>query len=171
MRTHATTTTQPPAAITARALLISIQPRFANAILSGAKTIELRRTMPTLEPDALALIYSSTPTKALVGWASVEDIVRASPHALWKAHKDAAGITASEYRAYFAGRPHAYGLRLAHVESADMPITLEELREHDLQPPQSWRYISGELARRLVNQMTHQTFVDRKNVDSAPAIA
>lgn len=171
MRANATTTTQPPAAATARALLISIQPRFANAILSGTKTIELRRTMPTLEPDALALIYSSAPTKALVGWARVKDIVSATPNTLWNEHKGAAGVTASEFHAYFAGRPHAYGLRLAHVESAYMPVTLEELREHDLQPPQSWRYVSGELARRLVNQMARQSIVDRGHGDSATAIA
>src|SRR5262245_39531753 len=113
--------------VVARSLLISIQPRFANAILDGTKTIELRRTMPTLPPGALALIYSSTPSKALVGWATVEEIVQASPNALWKAHKEATGVTSAEFRDYFTGSADAYGIRLAEVHRASSQISLGDL--------------------------------------------
>lgn len=153
-RSRHRTTEGPSADIANRALLISIQPRFANAILDGTKTIELRRTPPTLAPGALALIYSSSPTKALVGWATVEEIVRATPHALWKEHKDVTGVTSAEFTDYFAGRTDAYGLRLSAVGRAEREFSLAALRGHGLEPPQSWRYVAADLAKTLHDEMS-----------------
>lgn len=129
-----------------RALLISIQPRFAEAILDGTKTIELRRTRPTLPENALALIYASTPIKALVGYATVEEVVEATPQALWREHRDAAGVTTTEFKTYFAHRTVAYGLRLSAATRAEHEMTLAQLRQHGLEPPQSWRYVTPERA-------------------------
>jgi len=138
----------------ARALLISIQPRFANAILAGTKTIELRRTAPTLQPEALAFIYSSSPTKALVGWATVEETVVATPTDLWKEHQESAGVTSAEFEEYFSGTTSAYGLRLSTVIRADHEISLTALRTYGLQPPQSWRYVPADLAEVLRRDMS-----------------
>ena len=57
-----------------RVLLLSLKPRYADAILSGAKTIELRRTRPNIKVPALALIYSTSPVRSLVGSCCVESI-------------------------------------------------------------------------------------------------
>jgi predicted transcriptional regulator len=137
-----------------RALLISIHPRFANAILDGTKTIELRRTMPTLPDSALALMYSSSPMKALVGWATVEGVVQATPDDMWRTHKHAAGVTSAEFDEYFAGKTDAFGLRLTDVKRALHAISLADLRGHGLEPPQSWRYVSLDLARMLCERMS-----------------
>jgi predicted transcriptional regulator len=149
------------AQIMPRALLISIQPRFANAILDGTKTIELRRTSPTLSPGALALIYSSAPTKALVGWATVEEVVRATPQSLWKEHRHSTGVTRAEFKKYFAGRTHAYGLRLSGVNRAERGLSLVGLRTHGLEPPQSWRYVAADLATTLCQEMSPPVSVTR----------
>ena len=140
-----------------RALLISIRPRFANAILDGSKTIELRRTMPTLPPAALAIIYSSSPTKALVGWATVEEIVQATPHILWQMHQHSTGVTSDEFMKYFAGRSDGYGLQLTAVRRAENEVSLAALRTHGLEPPQSWRYIAPDIAQALRRQMSDAT--------------
>lgn len=153
-RSRRRATEGPTADIATRALLISIQPRFANAILDGTKTVELRRTTPTLPPAALALIYSSSPTKALVGWATVEEIVRATPHALWNEHKNLTGVTSAEFTDYFAGRTDAYGLRLSAASRAERELSLTALRSHGLEPPQSWRYVAADLAKTLRHEMS-----------------
>lgn len=137
-----------------RALLISIQPRFAHAILEGSKTIELRRTFPSLEPGALALIYSSSPTKAVVGWANVETVITAKPSTLWRTHRLQTGVTAAEFRGYFEGSDTAYGLKLRDVTAAPRRLDLDSVRAHGLEPPQSWRYLSHELAERLRREMS-----------------
>jgi predicted transcriptional regulator len=136
-----------------RALLISIQPRFAMAILDGTKTIELRRTMPTLSTPARALIYASSPAKALVGWATIDDVLRATPEELWRTQKESTGVTAAEFDEYFEGREYAFGYRLTNVQRADFPISLATLREHTLEPPQSWRYVPAALAESLCQVM------------------
>lgn len=143
--------------LVSRALLISIRPRFANAILDGSKTIELRRTMPTLPPGALALIYSSSPAKALIGWATVEEILQATPNALWKVHQDSTGVTSDEFNEYFAGKSDAFGLRLSAVRRADNEVSLAALRAHGLEPPQSWRYIATDLAEALRKEMSDRS--------------
>lgn len=136
-----------------RALLISIQPRFAKAILDGTKTIELRRTMPTLSAPARALIYASSPTKAIVGWATIDGVLRATPQELWRTQKDSTGVTEAEFDEYFAGRDDAFGYQLTSVERAVSPVSLATLREHALEPPQSWRYVSASLAESLCQAM------------------
>ena len=166
-RSRQRATHDPADVVGSRALLISIQPRFANAILDGTKTVELRRTMPTLRPDALALIYSSSPTKALVGWATVEEVVRATPYALWREHKDATGVTSTEFKHYFANRADAYGLRLSAVNRAQDELSLAALRTHGLEPPQSWRYVAADLAETLRRQMSppsHATGLHRRRL-------
>lgn len=137
---------------TPRALLISIQPRFAQAILDGTKSIELRRTRPTLEPNAQALIYASSPTKAIIGTATVTQIFQDKPEGLWATHKDATGVTAAEFTEYFEGAKIAYGLELLAVQRIDGPVALSELRQRGLEPPQSWRYLDGALAALLSNR-------------------
>lgn len=55
----------------ARALVLSPKPRFAEAILDGAKTVEVRRLMPRITVPALALLYASGSERALVGTSAV----------------------------------------------------------------------------------------------------
>ena len=43
----------------AKAVLISIRPRWASLILSGEKTLEIRRTRPRLSPPFKCYIYCS----------------------------------------------------------------------------------------------------------------
>ena len=136
-----------------RALLISIQPRFAEAILDGTKTLELRRTAPTLLPSAIAIIYASSPRKALVGSATILTTLQSSPSALWSDYRESTGVSHDEYEEYFAGRSQAFGLRLAEVERAQRPVELEALRTHGLEPPQSWRYLSSRQAMTLRLEM------------------
>lgn len=159
-RSGRTDAEQDPTSGTAeRALLISIRPKYANAILDGTKSIELRRTLPTLGPDALALIYSSSPTKALVGWATIGQIFRATPTALWREHKRATGVTPAEFKDYFEGRTKAYGLHLSAVGRAERAVHLAELRTYGLEPPQSWRYVTADLAESLRRSMSQPATV------------
>ena len=62
-----------------RDLLVSLHPRHASNILSGEKTVELRRRFPEQHMrGALALIYSTTPVQAIVGVARIRHVLEAS---------------------------------------------------------------------------------------------
>lgn len=123
-----------------RELLLSMRPRFADAILEGTKRIELRRTIPRISPGTRTTLYASTPRKAVVGQVRILGIISAVPHELWRRHGSESGITEREFFAYFSGAETAYGLQLEDPRPLS-PIPLSELRAAGIEPPQSWRYM------------------------------
>lgn len=131
-----------------RGLLISIRPRFAEAILSGVKSIELRRTRPRVLPGTMVLLYASSPRMAVIARARVSRIVEDEPHRIWHDHEDAVGITAQEFVEYFEGARIAYGLVLTEVTALE-PLPIAGLRALGLEPPQSWRYLASDLLDRI----------------------
>ena len=67
-------------------MILSIHPRHVASILSGAKTVELRRTRPNVHPGQAIAIYSTNPESALVAAGRVER-VEVSTHATLRAKK------------------------------------------------------------------------------------
>lgn len=132
------------------AILLSVRPRFATAIMDGAKTVELRRTRMHTQAGATVLLYSSSPTRAVMATAILEGIEEGTPRNLWSRFKSAVGVTRQELDDYFTGADHGYALKLRDVRVLDSPFTLEEMRWRvGLEPPQSFRYISPEQVARL----------------------
>jgi predicted transcriptional regulator len=128
-----------------RALLISVKPQYANAILEGTKTVELRRTRPNLPDGSLVILYSSTPTRAVVGWAHLTGVREGTPIEIWDNYGAAAAIEAPDYDAYFDGTDTAFALELDGVVAAVQPIPLDVIRSIGIQPPQSWRYVPADV--------------------------
>ena len=128
-----------------RALFISVKPRFASAILEGRKTVELRRSRPNLPEGSLVILYSSTPTRAVVGWAQLTGVREGTPIEIWDEFGAAAAIEELDYDAYFHGTDQAFALELDHVVAATHPIPLSVIRSIGIQPPQSWRYVPAKI--------------------------
>jgi predicted transcriptional regulator len=137
-----------------RALLISVKPVYANAILDGLKTVELRRTRPNLPDGSLVILYSSTPTRAVVGWAHLSGVRQGTPDEIWDAFGDAAAIAEPDYDIYFAGADQAFALELDDVVTASRPVPLEVIRSIGVQPPQSWRYLPPAVSSRIQESAT-----------------
>lgn len=133
---------------TSRALLISVKPRYAEAILDGSKTVELRRTRPNLPDGSVVILYSSTPTRAVVGWAQLTRVREGTPVEIWDEYGAAAAIDEPDYDAYFYGTDQAFALELDGVVAVQ-PIPLSVIRSIGIQPPQSWRYVPADLTTRL----------------------
>ena len=136
-----------------RRLLLSLKPPYADAILNGAKTIELRRTRPRIEVPTEALIYASSPTCAVVGTCNVAEVLEYTPSGLWRLHGRRTSIDYQTFRTYFAGCETAYGLVITDPHQLGKPITLERLRNrwHGFQPPQSFRYLSTSTSDRVLS--------------------
>jgi predicted transcriptional regulator len=129
-----------------RALLLSLRPRFAELLLTGAKTVELRRVRPNVPSGAVTLIYASAPTCALLGVAAVVGVHVADREWIWRRHGGHAGITRAEYDTYFEGTADAVAIALTAVRRLPRPVPLPELRRGRewFRPPQSFRYLSAE---------------------------
>lgn len=129
-----------------RALFLSLRPRFAELLLAGEKTVELRRIQPAVSPGTLVLLYASSPVQALVGTGMVREVRVGSASVIWKQHGSLTGLSRAEYDSYFAGAAAAVAITLRGLNRLARPIPLGELRgglswSH---PPQSFRYLDAE---------------------------
>jgi predicted transcriptional regulator len=126
-------------------ILLSVRPRYAKKILSGEKTVELRRVRPRVTTGDCVIMYVSSPTREISTLLLVEEILESSPTALWKAVGSCTGVTKQEYWQYFAGAHSAVGIRVRVVEKLPAPLSLDDLRQvaPGFSPPQSYRYFDG----------------------------
>lgn len=136
-----------------RALLLSLRPRFAEAILDGAKRVELRRIRPRAAPGTPVLIYASTPRKALLGGCWVSGVVVAEPDEVWELHGHLTAVDRAEFDDYFTGAENAVAIQLTNPWTLDEPVELGELRAKwpGFHPPQSYRYINRVDVRAVVD--------------------
>ena len=111
-----------------RMMILSLRPRFADAILGGVKTVELRRTAPRIRVPTLALIYATTPVRALLGTCIVTSVESGRLAALWQAHGPSSGLDHREFLHYFEGVHAGSALSLASPRRFSRPIPLAELR-------------------------------------------
>lgn len=126
-------------------ILMSIKPRFADAILSGKKSIELRRKIGTLFlPQNRIIIYSSSPTMATVGEATIQEIIRGKPLDMKDFFLENAMVNDSEFTEYFYGCTTAFGIALKDVITYKKQIPLSAMRSINITPPQSYCYINEE---------------------------
>ncbi|MEU0242873.1 ASCH domain-containing protein [Streptomyces sp. NPDC006235] len=133
-----------------RAMLLSVHPRFATAILAGSKTVEVRRQRVAVPPGTPVLLYATAPTMALVGMARIAAVHVASPKEVWSAHRAQTGITRREYDAYMSGATQASGLTLEAPVPFDEPVSLSALRATGtFHPPQSYRYMKSDDLRQV----------------------
>ena len=109
-------------------VMISIKPEFANSILSGMKTIELRRRFIDLPLGSKLWIYSTLPVGAVVGVATLETVDRDSPQNLWSKYSDRTQVSSPEFDAYFCGCGRGVALGLSNIETVE-PIDLQTIRE------------------------------------------
>lgn len=137
-----------------RDVVLSIKPIYSEKILAGQKTVELRRRFPVAAPHgALAYIYSSSPVKAMVGIASIRDVLKLPVEKIWVEFESTAFIDRSSFDKYFDGLDYGYVLVLDDVKSFSRPLPLHELREKfGFEPPQSFLYAKQDFREALQNE-------------------
>lgn len=134
-----------------RMMALALKPRFAESILSGAKTVEVRRVAPKIEMPAKALLYASTPTQAIIGCCDIiGSDVQSDIDKLWASHGPCMGLPRSEFDAYLAGAASGTALSLARPARFGAPVGLRQMREMGLRPPQSYSFIAGDLGHQII---------------------
>jgi predicted transcriptional regulator len=135
-----------------RALLVSVKPVYAELLLSGAKTVELRRVRPNVEAGCEVLLYASSPTMEMVGTARVQAIDVDTPDAIWRRHAPATGVDRATFDDYFRGAALAVAITLTDTCRLQSRVPLAELRQRisGFRPPQSFRYLGSAEAAAVV---------------------
>ncbi|MCW4589203.1 XRE family transcriptional regulator [Gluconacetobacter entanii] len=137
-----------------RDVVFSIKPEYSRKIVTGEKTIELRRRFPMSVPaGTTALIYETSPTRALSGIAEIGEVHRRSPEEIWRSFSDQACIARKDFDTYFDGVDRAFAIELRHGRSLPRPLELSELRERfSFEPPQSFLYATPKMREALLHE-------------------
>lgn len=118
-------------------IVISIKRRFALEMLSGRKTVELRRRPLRVASGTRVWIYSTAPYSAVELHAVVESVVCASPKRLWQRYRTRVGISRSEFDEYFTKAATGCALILRDVRPVLRAVGLSYLRNRaGFHPPQ-----------------------------------
>lgn len=132
----------------ARAILLSIKPKYSDLILSGVKRVEFRRTWAAEEVGLIA-VYASAPIQRIVAFVGVDAVVWASPTKLWSHCTNSGGaLTRRELNEYFAGKRQGYAVLLGEVRKLRQPLDPRRVFK-EFSAPQSFRYLTAAEIKRL----------------------
>lgn len=122
-------------------LVISIKPKFAAAIYSGVKTIELRRVLPRNWTGSLVFIYESAPVSSITGSFHCYSTLRMKKELFWINFGEKTGISVDEFFQYFNGLEYAQGLFIHEATRYEfnMPLSNLQLKK----PPQNFCYAAN----------------------------
>ena len=137
-----------------KAILISIRPMWSQKIMSGQKTVEVRKTRPKMNPPFKCYIYKCGNGK-VIGEFLCDEIIEDRTYGHNEEFYRAACMSAYDAAAYAMQSP-MYGWHISDLRVYDHPRDLWEftgLRQTRFgwepvpitRPPQSWRYVEEEL--------------------------
>lgn len=122
-----------------KTIIISIHPEYAEKILTGEKTYELRTRLPHDKPERI-IIYATAPVSAVVGTAEIADMFDLPLTELWKRVRKSACVTLDDFHAYFrrSDTGKAFVVRNPVRFPSPIPIANYGLKK----APQSWQYLA-----------------------------
>jgi predicted transcriptional regulator len=127
--------------------VLSIHPRFADAILVGSKQVEFRK-VAFRQKFGHVLLYATSPIRRIIGVFTVAGIEEDEPSTLWRRYSSVSGIEREEFFRYFRDRTIGVALRVHSAQRLDRPLRLDELSPR-MAPPQSFAYAASESLNRL----------------------
>lgn len=125
-----------------KSVIISIKPEYALKIMTGEKTIELRRRFPVEDVEGgIAIIYASSPIKEIIGYAVIERVYELPINTLWEKYQDEACVSEDFFFDYFNGRDIGFALSLKEPTQLIEPLDIKRMEEEFfVSAPQSFRY-------------------------------
>lgn len=123
-------------------VLLSVKPQYANLLVDGVKTVELRRKFPTdLVEGTRCVIYSTSPVQRVIGECKIHTVKKLPINELWRDTADKAMIPWADFSNYFGDLEHGYAVHVyGYIRYSD-PLTLQVAAGPDAKPPQSYRYL------------------------------
>lgn len=118
--------------------IISLKPKYVKKILSGEKTIEIRRRKINLLPGTQLWIYATLPWGSIEAVTEIKSIISESPGMLWKMHSSQLGITKKEYDLYVKGCNEVTVMTFMTIRKIDPSPNLRFLKSNikNFHPPQ-----------------------------------
>jgi predicted transcriptional regulator len=109
-----------------RVMLLSIRKPYSQLIMIGRKTFELRKRLPRVKCK-YALIYETSPTKAIIGVFEISSILFRKVDEIWEMTKGKACISEVDFRNYYKNKDYGVAFQIQRVIPLDKKIKLSEI--------------------------------------------
>jgi len=122
-------------------ILVSIKPEYAHQILSGEKLVEIRRRFSDRWTGSRAVLYASSPEKALIGEATIRSVTVGHPREIWARFSSSIGCSPAQFEEYVGSADKVSAIEMEAATPYREPIGLAQLShlvQEDLRPPQSF---------------------------------
>ena len=107
-------------------VLLSIKPKYVDAILNGEKKYEFRKIIFKKKNIDNVYIYSSAPIKRIVGSFTARNIICDRPENLWEKFRDHSGLSDKEFFKYFGKRQTGFAIEIGIIKKFENPIDPKE---------------------------------------------
>lgn len=101
--------------------ILSILPIYAEGIIKRTKTIEFRRTIFQKGIEKI-YIYSSAPTKMILGYFTIKEVIEETPQKLWERFNMVGGIEKEAFFEYFKETEKGFGIVIDKVIAFENPL-------------------------------------------------
>ena len=122
--------------------LLSIKPKYVEAIMIGDKRYEFRKSIFRRKNIAKVYIYSTAPVKKIVGTFGIKKIIEDHPKRLWNQLHLFSGLDDIEFFKYFKDIERGFAIDIESVEKFNEPIDPWDSIPGFV-PPQSFYYIES----------------------------
>lgn len=122
-------------------ILVSIKPEYAHQIMSGEKLVEIRKRFSDRWAGSRAVLYASSPEKALIGEATIRSVTEGDPKEIWFRFGRSVGCSSAQFEEYVGSAEKVSAIELGEATPYREPIGLAQLShlvQEDLRPPQSF---------------------------------
>jgi predicted transcriptional regulator len=120
--------------------LLSIKPVHAEAIFSGKKRFEFRRSIFRKDVQVV-VVYMTSPVCRVVGEFDVKHVISEDVDKLWKHTESKAGIGGDLFFRYFAGCDVGHAIAIGDVRRYNEPLDLQ--KTFGVRAPQSFMYLKS----------------------------
>lgn len=141
-------------------MLLAIHPHHAEAILTGRKTVEIRRRFPLAAAGGTVFMYVTAPVSAIVGGFKAEAVWTMPSQSAWDCLGGELCINREALERYSQGAATLTPIRVSQPFRLARPLGLERVKAvvQHFHPPQSFGYVRDQsLAEMLVAAMNESS--------------
>ena len=138
-------------------VLLSIKPKYVEAIVNGEKRYEFRKMIFRKKKLEAVYIYSTAPVKKIVGSFRVGSIIEDYPERLWNHLKRFSGLSYLEFFRYFEGKERGFAIEIESVEEFENPINPRDFIPNFV-PPQSFYYLDSSILSVIFNHLNSRYY-------------
>lgn len=120
-------------------VLLSIKPEFAERIFDGSKKYEFRKAIFKNPHVKTVVVYASSPVQRVIGEFDIEQVLHASPAALWRRTKKHSGISEDFFFEYFSDKEFGFAIKVKKTRRFKRTRCLHT--SYNITPPQSFCYV------------------------------